>query len=72
MELQVSQAFSPKYRRKLFFEEKGLEIREILRTLCAWKRLDIKTKITIDKRKNYAIILLVAHCLPIRKKEKGG
>ena len=28
--------FAPKYRRKVFFEEKRLEIREILRQLCQW------------------------------------
>ena len=33
--------FAPKYRRKVFFEEKRLEIREILRTLCTWKGVDI-------------------------------
>ena len=33
--------FAPKYRRKVFFEEKRLEIREILRTLCAWKEVEI-------------------------------
>ena len=33
--------FAPKYRRKVFFEEKRLEIREILRTLCAWKGVEI-------------------------------
>ena len=33
--------FAPKYRRKFFFEEKRLEIREILRTPCAWKGVDI-------------------------------
>ena len=26
--------FAPKYRRKVFYEEKRLEIREILRQLC--------------------------------------
>ena len=30
-----------KYRRKVFFEEKRLEIREILRTLCVWKGVEI-------------------------------
>ena len=30
--------FAPKYRRKVFFENKRLEIREILRTLCKWER----------------------------------
>ena len=29
--------FAPKYRRKVFYEEKRLEIREILRQLCQWK-----------------------------------
>ena len=29
--------FAPKYRRKVFFEEKRLEIRKILRKLCKWK-----------------------------------
>ncbi len=29
--------FEPKYRRKVFFEEKRLEIREIMRQLCKWK-----------------------------------
>ena len=33
--------FAPKYRRKVFFEEKRAEIREILRKLCKWKGVDI-------------------------------
>ena len=33
--------FAPKYRRKVFYEDKRLEIREILRKLCAWKGVDI-------------------------------
>ena len=33
--------FAPKYRRKVFFEEKRLEIREILRKLCLWKGAEI-------------------------------
>ena len=33
--------FAPKYRRKVFFEEKRLEIREILRQLCRWKGVEI-------------------------------
>ncbi len=33
--------FAPKYRRKVFFEEKRIEIREILRELCKWKGVDI-------------------------------
>ena len=33
--------FAPKYRRKVFFAEKRLEIREILRKLCQWKGVEI-------------------------------
>lgn len=33
--------FAPKYRRKVFFEDKRLEIRDILRTLCEWKGVEI-------------------------------
>ena len=32
--------FAPKYRRKVFFEEKRAEIREILRKLCEWKGVE--------------------------------
>ena len=32
--------FAPKYRRKVFFAEKRLEIREILRQLCKWKSVE--------------------------------
>lgn len=33
--------FAPKYRRKVFYEEKRLEIGKILRELCQWKGLTI-------------------------------
>ena len=33
--------FAPKYRRKVFFAEKREAIREILRTLCQWKGVEI-------------------------------
>ena len=33
--------FAPKYRRKVFFEEKRTEIREILRDLWKWRGVDI-------------------------------
>ena len=33
--------FAPKYRRKVFFEEKRLEIREMLRKICEWKGVEI-------------------------------
>ena len=33
--------FAPKYRRKVFYEEKRLEIGQILRQLCEWKGIVI-------------------------------
>ena len=33
--------FAPKYRRKVFYEGKRIEIREILRTLCRWKGVEV-------------------------------
>ena len=33
--------FAPKYRRKVFYEEKRLEIGAILRELCRWKGVGI-------------------------------
>ena len=33
--------FAPKYRRKVFYAEKRQEIRDILRTLCTWKGVEI-------------------------------
>ena len=33
--------FAPKYRRKVFYEEKREEIRDILRQLCQWKGVEI-------------------------------
>jgi len=33
--------FAPKYRRKIFYEEKRLEIGTILRELCKWKGVNI-------------------------------
>ena len=33
--------FAPKYRRKVFYEEKRLEIGAILRALCWWKGVEI-------------------------------
>lgn len=33
--------FAPKYRRKVFYGEKGLEIGAILRSLCEWKEVNI-------------------------------
>ena len=33
--------FAPKYRRKIFYEEKRLAIRDILITICGWKGVEI-------------------------------
>ena len=33
--------FAPKYRRKVFYGEKREAVREILRTLCQWKGVEI-------------------------------
>ena len=33
--------FAPKYRRKVFYEEKRMEIGAILRELCRWKGVEI-------------------------------
>ena len=33
--------FAPKYRRKVFYNEKRLEIGQILRQLCEWKEITI-------------------------------
>ena len=39
--IENSIAFAAKYRRKVFYEEKREAIREILRTLCQWKGVEI-------------------------------
>ena len=33
--------FAPKYRRQVFFKEKREDIRDIFKTLCAWKTVEI-------------------------------
>ncbi len=33
--------FAPKYRRKIFFGEKKVEVGKILRELCNWKQVNI-------------------------------
>ena len=33
--------FAPEYRRKVFYDEHRLEVREILRKLCEWKGVEI-------------------------------
>ena len=39
--IENSVVFAAKYRRKVFYEEKREAIREILRTLCQWKGVEI-------------------------------
>ena len=41
MELQVSHSVCPEIQAKNIYEEKRLEIREILRQLCQWKGVEI-------------------------------
>jgi putative transposase len=41
VELQYHIVFAPKYRRKVFYVEKKLEIGAILRVLCNWKGVNI-------------------------------
>ena len=41
--------FAPKYRRKVFYGEKRLEIGAILRELCNWKGVNIiQAEVCID------------------------
>ena len=41
--------FAPKYRRKVFYEEKRLEVGAILRKLCEWKGVNIvEVEVCID------------------------
>ena len=47
--------FAPKYRRKVFYEEKRLEIREIIRKLCEWKGVEI---IEVEIRPDHIHLLL--------------
>ena len=39
--IQNSIAFAPKYRRKVFYQEKGEAVGKILRRLCEWKGVRI-------------------------------
>jgi len=52
--------FAPKYRREVFFNEKRSDIREILRTLCEWKGVEIvEGEVCVNSKikviKNYQI-----------------
>ena len=39
--IQITIVFVPKYRKKVFFNEKKEAIREIVRILCQWKCVEI-------------------------------
>ncbi len=39
--IENSVVFAPKYRGKVFFQEKREGIRDIIRTLCQWKGVEI-------------------------------
>lgn len=41
--------FAPKYRRKVFYEDKRLEVGAVLRELCKWKGVNkIEAEVCID------------------------
>lgn len=46
--------FAPKYRRKVFYNEKREDIREIVRTLCQWKVVEILG--LCPKRKDHPLL----------------
>ena len=47
--------FAPKYRRKVFFDEKREAVREIIKTLCDWKGVEI---IEVEVCADHAHLLL--------------
>lgn len=57
--------FAPKYCRKVFFEEKRVEIREILRQLCQWNGVEIiEGKVCPDHIHIVRMILFGYSCYP--------
>ena len=47
--LLIQLTFAPKYRRKVFYDEKRLEIGAILRELCRWKGINIlEAEVCVD------------------------
>jgi putative transposase len=49
LELQIPCCICAKYRRKVFYDEKRLEIGAILRELCRWKGIHIlKAEVCVD------------------------
>ena len=49
MEMQISVVFAPKYRRKVFYDERRVAIGAILRQLCEWKGVNIiEAEVCID------------------------
>ena len=41
MKLQVHIVFTPKYRRKVIYNQLRKDIREIIKDLCKWKGVEI-------------------------------
>ena len=39
--IQITMAFAPKYRRKIFYKENRVELGKILKELCNWKQVKI-------------------------------
>lgn len=53
-------AFAQKYRRKVFYEEKRLEVGAILQELCNWKRVHIiAAKVCPDHIHMFFVTLLL-------------
>lgn len=46
--------FAPKYRRKIFYGEKRVEIGKILRELCNWKQVKINRSRSVSGSYTYA------------------
>ena len=74
--------FAPKYRRKVFYEEHRMEVREILRRLCEWKGVEIiegevcpdHVHILVSIPPKMSISVFMRYCNPSRniKIERNG
>jgi len=64
--------FAPKYRRKVFYGEKRLEIGAILRSLCEWKEVEIVGRSLIKTYANNTFLLYgLNRCRPRNFFSKG-
>ena len=64
--------FAPKYRRKVFYEEKRLEIREILRQLCQWKGVEIIEGEVCPDHIHKRVALTITNGIPDESKMRKG